>query len=194
MGDVWVLCSTVVAPDAEAFDLSGPDVQLVSQLSQSSVVIQLGHGRESPGVNVGGIARSNQSVGVGYRVEQKEGGKKINQPINHRIDHFRTTSKKESSDRCVCVKRGGIFTRVADNHDSQGVTVCVLVEGLSLGRENVGILFQEITSLHTLGSGLGTNKQSEVRSFESLVGIAGGNKGDDGLTASMSRSNKEELK
>lgn len=63
---------------------------------------------------------------------------------------------------------------VSDNNNSDCVSVSVVIDGLSLNSEKSSVVLQQILSFHSLSSWLGSDEESKVSSFESLVGIVCG--------------------
>ena len=62
---------------------------------------------------------------------------------------------------------------VADDNDAGVLALTGLVEGLTLDREDLSVLLEEVTALHALSPGLSTNEASVVDALEGLLRVVG---------------------
>jgi len=125
--DVRVLGGRVVSPHGEVLDVSYLGTGLLSELRETTVVVESHHSVDVSGVDLRGKVRGDHSVGVGG---------------------------------------------VSDD-ENLDVLVGVVVEGLTLSVEDLGVSLQQISSLHTLGTGLGSDEKGVISTLEGLVGIVG---------------------
>ena len=65
VADIRVHGRRVVSPDSHLLDVGGPGASLESELSQSSVVVETGHGSEAGGGEIGSVGLADEGVGVG---------------------------------------------------------------------------------------------------------------------------------